>query len=305
MGLLDLTGQVFGRLTVVSRAENSNGRTRWLCLCECGNNKIVPSDALRSGKSRSCGCLSEENRRTQRVHLEGQRFGRLTVIERSENRGSNRLLLWKCKRDCGNTCEADGSSLKGGKVRSCGCLAHEAHVLLGKNSRGRKSARFVDLTGKRFGRLIVIERGPNSNGNATRWRCICDCGKETLTLASKLVAGLSKSCGCLGIENATKAKIKHGHANTPFYLLFKAMHNRCELETCREYKWYGGRGIKVCDEWKEFQPFYDWAMANGYAKGLSIDRIDPDKGYSPDNCEWVTRAENSRRMHKAHGHKTS
>ena len=68
---------------------------------------------------------------------------------------------------------------------------------------------------------------------------------------------------------------------------------------------YGQRGIRVCDEWKDFQAFYDWAMANGYKKGLTVDRLDPDKGYSPENCELVTRAENSRRMHAAHGHKTT
>lgn len=305
MGSLDLTGQVYGRLTVIRRAENVNGRTRWHCLCSCGNETDVATGLLRSGGTRSCGCLSKENRETPRAHLEGQRFGRLTVLRRSENRGASGRRLWVCKCDCGNTFEAEGYSLKGGSVRSCGCLAHEVRVETGKKSRGRKSSRFIDLTGQRFGRLTVIERGENSAAGATRWRCICDCGKETLTIASKLRAGLAKSCGCLGLENATKAKVTHGHANTPIYRVFRAMHNRCESETCQGFKWYGQRGIRVCDEWKGFQAFYDWAMANGYKKGLTVDRLDPDKGYSPENCELVTRAENSRRMHAAHGHKTT
>lgn len=304
MGLFqDLTGQRFGRLTVMHRAENRGGRVFWHCLCDCGNEKDIPASTIKDGRSRSCGCLNIESSSARRKDLTGQKFGRLTVLRLSNNRGSSKKLMWVCQCNCGKICEVNGTLMANGSVRSCGCLATEVRVQTGRNSRGRKSSRFIDLTGQRFGRLKVIERGENGKNGQTRWRCICDCGKETLTAGNKLRSGLAKSCGCLGLENATKAKITHGQANTPLYQLFKWMHNRCELKTSNTYKWYGAKGITVCDEWKEFHTFQKWALDNGYQVGLSIDRLDPTKGYSPENCEFVTRSENARRMHKAHGHK--
>lgn len=292
----NLIGQRFGRLVVQYRATNKNGRVAWHCLCDCGNERDITAGNLLSGKTKSCGCLSDENRRRARIDLIGQKFGRLTVVSRLSDHSNG--WKWHCICDCGNEIDVVGSSLKHGTTKSCGCLAKETRIQTGKNSKGRKSARFIDLTGQRFGRLTVIQRVENSKAGMVRWLCRCDCGNTTITTTAHLRDGHTKSCGCLGLEHATRAKIKHGQANTPLYRVFRSMHNRCELNTCKGFKWYGAKGIKVCDQWKEFQPFMDWALSHGYKKGLTIDRIDPNKDYCPENCEWVTRSENSRRMHQ-------
>lgn len=298
MGLFrDLTGQRFGRLVVLYRSDNIGNRVAWHCLCDCGKEKDVKGSLLIQGKTRSCGCLSDENRHLFKEDLTGQRFGRLIVLNRCKNK-INGYWKWHCLCDCGNTIDVVSTSLKNGNTKSCGCLAKETHKLTGKLSKGRKSKSFIDLTGQRFGLLTVIERVENTNRGCVRWLCKCDCGKETKTTTAHLRSGHTKSCGCLGLKHATEAKITHGQSKTPLYRVFLSMHNRCELTTSREYKWYGAKGIKVCEEWKDFQTFANWAYSHGYEKGLTIDRIDPKGIYCPENCEWVTRSENTKRMHR-------
>lgn len=120
----DLTGRTFGLLTVVGREESRNGRSRWLCRCTCGGEKIVTAHDLKAGKVKSCGCLAHR-RNKNAVDISGQRFGRLTALEPTENRDRRGNVYWRCRCDCGNEIEATEYNLVSGSCKSCGCLKKE------------------------------------------------------------------------------------------------------------------------------------------------------------------------------------
>jgi hypothetical protein len=156
--------------------------------------------------------------------------------------------------------------------------------------------RFIDLTGQRFGRLTVLSLvGTKNTGlKATIWKCRCDCGKETSVAAGSLRRGKTMSCGCLRLElNKRQGRgIKHGFARTRLYRIYAGMKQRCYNPKCRIYWRYGGSGIKMANEWLNSpEIFMKWALTHGYNDTLSIDRIDPSKGYTPDNCRWATIVE--------------
>ena len=151
-------------------------------------------------------------------------------------------------------------------------------------------ARVEDLTGKRFGRLVVLERVENSKTGSSRWLCKCDCGETRVHTAGTLNYGVVQSCGCYGKEARAKSNTTHNKSQTKLYRVWASMRERCFSPLCKGFPYYGGRGISVCDEWNSsFQVFYDWAIGNGYCEGLSIDRIDVDGNYCPENCRWVSK----------------
>lgn len=164
--------------------------------------------------------------------------------------------------------------------------------------------KLKDLTGLRCGKLTVVKRcADNTNGGKPQWDCICDCGKHTVVAAYQLVSSRTRSCGCLRGEAHFRKYTIPNLMKTRLFRIWCGMKQRCEDVNAINYRHYGGKGIKVCDEWRNnAQAFYEWAMANGYRDDLSIDRIDNSKGYSPDNCRWATMKEqqNNRSNNKKH-----
>lgn len=157
-----------------------------------------------------------------------------------------------------------------------------------------------DLTGERFGRLTVMNRdAENTKHGRARWVCKCDCGNIITTSGNCLLKGHTKSCGCAVRDN--KPLYKHGLSKTRLHYIWRAMKDRCYNPNNTHYSVYGARGIVLCKEWENnFMAFYSWSIENGYKDGLSIDRIDNEKGYYPDNCRWATLIEqaNNKRENK-------
>lgn len=152
-----------------------------------------------------------------------------------------------------------------------------------------------DLTGERFGRLIAIRTAGKTNGRYI-WECLCDCGNTAYVVGSHLANGHTQSCGCLRIDTTSKMGYSHGLHGTRLYRIWANIKTRCNNPNAPNYKFYGGKGIAICDEWGgDFQTFYEWAMDNGYKDDLTIDRINSDLDYSPENCRWITQSENATR----------
>lgn len=156
-----------------------------------------------------------------------------------------------------------------------------------------------NLKGRRFGRLIALYNSDNRNSAGdVMWKCLCICGRFVEIGAGNLKSGHTKSCGCLRRDTMKKIKYKHGETRvrTRLYGIWIHMKERCNSFTAENYKYYGEKGIKVCDEWKNnFIIFRSWALANGYQENLTIDRINNNGNYEPDNCQWITNVENAKK----------
>jgi hypothetical protein len=149
----------------------------------------------------------------------------------------------------------------------------------------------IDLTGKRFGRWNVLNRAQN-RGRALMWNCKCDCGTIKEVHGTSLKSGASKSCGCLLKEGKPRT---HGLTKHPLYKVWQRMKGCTESPTHQDYKYYGALGVTVCEIWrKDFYEFYKWSINNGYKRGLTIDRINCEGDYEPNNCRWITIQEQQR-----------
>lgn len=182
-------GNTYGKLTVIQRAVRPKNRPAgayWLCQCECGNQKIVRGADLRSGGTRSCGCLYGQHSIKQEI---GNRYGRLVVLEQTQKR-DNGSVCWLCQCDCGNKVIVSGDSLRSGDTKSCGCLVKD-------RSREINS---IDRTGKKYYKLTALEIDEEAtalHNCGLYWLCRCDCGNEVSVLGSNLASGAVKSCGCI------------------------------------------------------------------------------------------------------------
>lgn len=206
----DLTGKRFGMLTVIRRVPKpkhlKKDATYWLCKCDCGNEHIVQTCNLTSGHTKNCGCV-KKTKTTERclIDLTGCKCGKLTVLGRSENYISpsgDQNTQWRCLCDCGNEVVVSQANLRNGTTKSCGCFRKE-----------KSSKRFLEnLTGRRFGKLVVVDRADNlkhPNGSySVQWNCICDCGTKIVVTSGNLKSGHTISCGCVSSKSELKiAKI--------------------------------------------------------------------------------------------------
>ena len=159
----------------------------------------------------------------------------------------------------------------------------------------------IDITNQRFGKLVAIRPvGHNARGEGL-WLCRCDCGNTIEVVTYSLRSGNTQSCGCMAKEVLLKRNTKHGKCGTRLYRIYRGMVQRCTYPKHKNYAQYGGKGVKICDEWLEYSAFEQWAKNNGYSDTLSIDRINVDGDYSPTNCRWVdvyTQAHNKSNNNK-------
>jgi hypothetical protein len=160
-----------------------------------------------------------------------------------------------------------------------------------------------DITGKVSGRLTALYPAFSKEGR-WYWKCKCECGNEPDILSASISNGNTRSCGCLNIDSIIehdKARAKYQgesrNKNSP-YKSWDAMKQRCSNPNNQDYLNYGGRGITVCELWLDYGNFREWAYCNGWTKGLTIDRIDSNAGYYPENCQWISNEENARRARK-------
>lgn len=193
MPAIDMTGERYGRLTVLERDYSKpKGHAYWYCQCDCGNITSVSRNNLRNGSVQSCGCLAKElTSKRSLIDLTGQKFGRLTVLQRDESKpkGHQCKVYWICQCECGTIKSIQANSLRNGECQSCGCLQRE---------RASKSA-LQDLTGQQFGFLVPLYRLKEKKWKKSIWHCKClNCGGTADVVHSYLTTGETKSCGCLG-----------------------------------------------------------------------------------------------------------
>lgn len=268
---INLTGHRFGKMTVLQQSHTDGHRTFWVCRCDCGKQFVRSADNITSRKDRvqSCGCY-----RPNRVDLTGQRFGKIVVVSEESAKGRNGEVNWLCQCDCGNKTVRTTGNLQSNKnrIQSCGCFVVE-------NARRKvplaNQSRMLDLTGQRFGRLIVIRKtGMNPDGQSV-WLCQCDCGNQIErkigALHSNRAKLASQSCGCFSKERIQEIGRKRGlrgwmigiiHGYGPNWKQQRAAARARDHYTCQECgKNENGKVFDV-HHIRPFKDFDSWQEAN-------------------------------------------
>lgn len=289
---VNLTGQRFGRWTVIRQAEDKNGKIYWHCKCDCGNEKDVYVSSLVRGKSKSCGCLSKEIQSQQKLkNLTGERFGKLTVIERAENKitlkGQSKTV-WKCHCDCGNEVNVLASSLGRGNTKSCGCYSVE---YANKN-------KYIDLSGQKFGKLTVLRRTRMKDRNSY-WLCRCECGAEKEVSMVALRHG-QKSCGCSMYDWVEDRIIGNEYTvdeNNVVHVILRAGEEMlCDMEDWEKLKQFTWRkdkwGYVVTSTSRKIKKFHIEVM--GKKNGYVVDHEDRNKlNNQKSNLRFLTKSGNA------------
>lgn len=231
------------------------------------------------------------------IDMTGKRFGNLVVTGRSDHKDKSGRAFWNCRCDCGKEIIAPGCVLRNGIKTNCGCKDDKV-----RNEKGQfvKGENVKDLTGKRFGKLAVLRLDKVEN-RTSYWMVKCDCGNVKSVRGDTLK--IIKSCGCIKKEqDIINFHITNHHKLTyhPAYHIWNNMISRCDNPEDHAYADYGGRGIKVCDEWHDIRKFCEWADRNGFKGGqnLSIERKDVNGNYCPENCCWIPRNEQSKNQRR-------
>lgn len=273
----DLTGKKFNKLTVTK--ELGGGKVE--CKCDCGEQSVKLRAKVKSGHTKSCGCLSSKQK-----DYSGMKFGNIFVVDENAKDKCNKILC-NCICDCGKEILVSKSNLKSGNTKSCGCMKAKLF----------QESKTKDLANKKFNRLTALEIVKYSNNGAI-WKCECECGKNSDVLATNLISGHTKSCGCLASEITKKIFTKESRVkDNPLYSTWIAMKGRCKNKKNPAYKDYGGRGIDVCERWDSgedemtgFECFI-FDMGDKPNSDYSLDRIDNEKGYCVENCRWASKVD--------------
>jgi len=280
-------GTKFNKLTVIEESSQKplqqNGTikqgTAYKCLCDCDNTIIVNASYLISGTYKTCGCLKTGGHNV--INLTGKRFGKLAVIKKVKppmhlkSRGDT---FWECLCDCGNKTIVRGYSLRN-KTKSCGCL--------------KILPPCFNLTGQRFGKLVVIKREGSAKQGSALWRCECDCGGETITQSTYLRNGATKSCGCLkkatGKNNAQWKGYGEIYSNYWTNLIRSAKRRNLQFEITQKIVWEKFIQQKgECALSGILLKHYPSRTKNKGPDSASLDRIDSTKGYIQGNIQWVS-----------------
>lgn len=236
--------------------------------------------------------------RPLRKDITNHQFGNLKVLARAGHKGTKVAFLCVCK--CGDKDLYTRDQLISPKKRIDRC------------HRCRYLKSYLHLIGKKFNRLTVINFSHTSKKHCY-WKCLCECGSSVLVNTNVILKERSRSCGCYQKEVTSKRSSgnqyakQHGYTKAsgwrhPLYALRNGMMTRCYNSSSADYPYYQGKGIKVFEEWIQSPAaFVKWGLANGWKKGLTIDRIDPNKDYEPSNCQFLSGEENLKKMHKQRG----